>query len=176
MMIKLAGRSSRPTANTFLADYKTGFELTKEGIVLALGVDGLQHILDADIVPFDEANVDSKVKSAIAKWRNRYLSTAEKKEAIRELADGFEWLKKTQNLQRVLAKKDESSIFEIANNFAIRHHDPKQQTNYDRAIWYAWIFHFYLATYHAVIRLLLKEQEARGKKGLSKPSPSSAIQ
>ena len=29
--------------------------------------------------------------------------------------------------------------FDIANNFAIRHHDPKQKTNYDQTIWYAWI-------------------------------------
>jgi hypothetical protein len=62
-----------------------------------------------------------------------------------------------------LAKKDESAIFELANSFAIRHHDPKQKSNYDRAIWYSWIFHFYLATYHAAIRLLIKHERA-GKK------------
>ena len=152
----------RNKANIFLADYKTGFELTKDGIILALGTDGLQHILDAEIIPYDEANVDSKVRNAIAKWRNRHLSLSEKKEAIRELADVFEWLKKTKRLSSVLDRKDESAIFDIANNFGIRHHDPKQKTNYDRAIWYSWIFHFYLATYHAAIRLLIKkEKQAR---------------
>jgi hypothetical protein len=147
----------RNKANIFLADYKTGFELTKDGIILARGTDGLQHILDAEIIPYDEANVDSKVRNAIAKWRNRHLSLSEKKEAIRELADVFEWLKKTKGLDSVLDGKDESAIFDIANNFGIRHHDPKQKTNYDLSIWYSWIFHFYLATYHAAIRLLLKK-------------------
>ena len=146
----------RNKANTFLADYKTGFELTKDGTVLAMGTEGLQHILDAEIIPFDEKNVDSKVRNAIAKWRNRHLSQSEKKEAIRELADVFEWLKKTKKLETVLDRKDESAIFEIANQFGIRHHDPKQKTNYDPTIWYSWIFHFYLATYHAAIRLLIK--------------------
>jgi hypothetical protein len=93
------------------------------------------------------------------------LSLSERKEAIRELADVFEWLKKTRDLGSVLDGKDESAIFDIANNFAIRHHNPKQKANYDRAIWYSWIFHFYLATYHAAIRLLVKK-EKDSKRGL----------
>jgi hypothetical protein len=159
-----AGRAEfRERANAFLADYKSGYELTEEGVVLALGTDGLQHILDAEIVPYDEANVDSKVRDAIVKWRNRHLSLDEKKTAIREMADVFEWLKKAKNLAGVLDKKDESVIFDLANNFAVRHHNPNQKINYDRAIWYSWIFHFYLATYHAAVRLLIKH-EKKGKK------------
>ena len=148
----------RHKVNTLLADYKTGFELTKDGRILALGTDGLQHILGAELVPYDEANVDSKVRKAIAKWRNRHLSLSEKKDAIRELADVFEWLKKTKDLSSVLDAKDESAIFDIANNFGIRHHNPKQKNNYDHAIWYSWIFHFYLASYHAAVRLLIKKE------------------
>jgi len=158
-----AGRAEfRKTANVFLADYKDGYELTDEGTVLALGTHGLQHIIDADIIPYDEVNVDSRVRHAITKWRNRRLSLQEKKEAIRELADVFEWLKKTKSLSKVLDSKDEAAIFDLANNFAIRHHDPKQKTSYDRAIWYSWIFHFYLATYHATIRLLLRQGKIKG--------------
>lgn len=149
----------RNKANSFLADYKTGFELAKDGKILAMGGHGLQHILDAEIIPYDQENVDSKVRNAIAKWRNRHLALPEQKEAIRELADVFEWLKRTNKLGTVLDGKDESAIFDIANNFAIRHHDPKQKTNYDPAIWYSWMFHFYLATYHAAIRLLTKKDK-----------------
>lgn len=149
----------RSIANTCLVNYKTGFEITKDGIILALGKDGLQHILNAEIIPYDEANVDSKVRNAITKWRNRHLSLSEKREAIRELADVFEWLKKDKRLESVLDKKDNSSIFDIANNFGIRHHNQNQKTNYDQAIWYPWMFHFYLATYHAVIRLLKSKKD-----------------
>jgi hypothetical protein len=149
----------RNKVNAFLIEYKTGFELTKEGIILAKGTNGLQYIMDAEIISYDEINVDSKVRNAITKWRNRHLSLSEKKEAIRELADVFEWLKKTKNLGSVLDNKDESALFELANNFGIRHHNPSQKTNYDHAIWYSWIFHFYLATYHAAIRLLMKKEE-----------------
>ena len=155
-----AGRKEfRNKVNSFLADYKSGYELTEDGMVLTGGTDGLQHLLDAEIIPYDEANVDSKVRGAIIKWRNRHLSLTEKKDAIRELADVFEWLKKTKGLGTVLDGKDESAIFDIANNFAVRHHNPKQKSNYDRTIWYAWIFHFYLATYHAAVRLLVKKEK-----------------
>jgi hypothetical protein len=159
-----AGRAEfRERANVFLADYKSGYELTEDGTVLALGTDGLQYILDEPIVSYDEANVDTKVRNAIVRWRDRHLSLDERKAAIRELADVFEWLKKAKDLSAVMDRKDEYAIFDLANNFAIRHHDPKQKANYDEAIWYSWIFHFYLATYHAIIRMLVRH-ERKGKK------------
>ena len=144
----------RDAVNAFLCDYKTGFKRAKEGRILSMGPGGLQAILEAEIEPYDEENVDSKVRSAILKWRNRHLDMRERREAIREMADVFEWLKKTRQLGKVLARKDEADLFEIANTFAIRHHDPKQRNDYDQDIWYPWMFHFYLATYHAVIRSL----------------------
>jgi hypothetical protein len=117
---------------------------------------GLKSILDAEIEPYDEKNVDTKVREAIIKWRNRQHDMNERRQAIREMADVFEWLKKTKQLEKVLAQKDSAALFEIANTFSIRHHEPKQRKDYDETIWYSWMFHFYLATYHAVIRLLKK--------------------
>jgi hypothetical protein len=158
-----AGRAEfRSKANAFLADYQPGYELTEQGEIVELGAHGLRHIFNAEIIRYDEENVDSRVRAAISKWRSRHSTIREKKEAIRELADVFEWLKKTGKLSAVLDRKDESAIFEIANNFGIRHANPKQKTNYDQGIWYSWMFHFYLATYHATIRLLNK-RDTRGK-------------
>lgn len=145
--------------NTYLCNYMAGYELSNEGIILSIGKDGLRNIFSADIVPYDEANVDSKVRAAILKWRSRHQTMAAKKEAIRDMADVFEWLKANRDLSKVLNNKDESVIFDIANNFGIRHHNPNQKSNYDKAIWYSWMFHFYLATYHAVIRMLLKTKK-----------------
>lgn len=67
----------RKKVNHFLIDYKTGFKLTKDGLILALGTDGLESILDAEIEPYDDINVDKKVKEAIQKWRNRNLNMNE---------------------------------------------------------------------------------------------------
>jgi hypothetical protein len=82
---KAAGQADfREHANIFLADYESGYELTEEGLILAQGTEGLQYILDAHIPAYDEANVDSKVRGAIVKWRNRALSLEEKRSAIRD--------------------------------------------------------------------------------------------
>jgi hypothetical protein len=157
-----AGRSDfRKKVNSFLVSYKSGYELSDDGTIETCGADGLQHILGAEIIPYDEANVDNRIHRAIAKWKGRHATLADKKEAIRELADVFEWLKKTKGLAQVLNRKDESALFDIANNFSIRHHNPEQKGEYDTAIWYSWIFHFYLATYHAAVRLLIKREKAK---------------
>ena len=143
-------------ANVALRDYGVGYELTLDGKILAIGNEGLGQILKAEIVEYDEQNVDGKVRSAILKWRNRSLSWKARREAIRDLSDVFEWLKSNKDLEKVIKRKDDAALFNIANNFAIRHHAPKQIDNYEKEIWYPWIFHFYLATYHATIRLLKK--------------------
>lgn len=45
----------------------------------------------------------------------------------------------------LLTKKDENALFDIANNFALRHQDMNQQRDYDPAF-LDWIFWWYLAT------------------------------
>ncbi len=42
---EIGQKEFRDKANMILAEYKTGFELTQAGIILAKGTDGLQHIL-----------------------------------------------------------------------------------------------------------------------------------
>jgi hypothetical protein len=61
-------------------------------------------------------------------------------------------------MKGVLMSKDEGDIFNIANNFGIRHHNELQKVQYDKAIWYSWLFYYYLATIHAVLRLVAKAQ------------------
>lgn len=154
-----AGKNEfREAANAILADWETGYELSSEGNIQALGTAGLQYIFDAEILSFDEKNVDSKVRTAIAKWRSRHRSKGDMKEAVRLLADVFEYLKKSKHLDAALDAKDTSDLFQIANTFAIRHHNPQQKSNYDPFIWYSWMFHFYLATYHASIRMIRKSR------------------
>lgn len=150
--------------NAFLCRYRNGYELTKNGTILSIGNDGVQVILQADIPILGEEKIDKKIEAAILKWRNRQVNISERREAIRELADVFEWLKKSKMLREVLSRKDESALFDIANNFAIRHHNPYQQQHYDEAIWFSWMFHFYLATYHAVARMIAKKNHPKTNK------------
>ena len=57
-------------------------------------------------------------------------------------------------IKKVLSSKDENDLFIIANSFGIRHHNDKQKTDYDRSIWYNWMFYYYLATIHAILKLI----------------------
>jgi hypothetical protein len=156
----------KEAANAILNDWHTGYELGPEGNVQSLGEGGLQHILGADILPFDEVNVDAKVSLAISKWKSRRRTIDDMKESVRLMADVFEFLKKSKDLGSALDADDASLIFNIANNFAIRHHNPKQKSNYDSFIWYSWMFHFYLATYHASIRVIYKKDPTIATKGM----------
>ncbi len=156
---KEAGKKEyRDYVNNFLLRYRDGYELTVAGQILSGGSHGVQNILAADLPIFGDKSIDLKVERAVLKWRNRQLSLDERREAIRELADVFEWLKTSRKLKEALNKKDELILFEIANKFAIRHHNPDQIQNYDKNIWYSWMFHFYLATYHAVVRMMAKQK------------------
>ena len=49
-------------------------------------------------------------------------------------------------------KDDEPELFNIANNFGVRHHNQKQKTGYDQALWLSWMFYLYLSTIHLVAR------------------------
>jgi hypothetical protein len=142
-----------------IRDYGEGFEISENGQIQAIGDSGLEEILNLPVIEYDLEHIDRKVEEAITKWKDRRRNLGVRKSAIRDLADVFEWLKKTGKLEKALQSKDESDLFNIANNFSIRHHTPDQKGQYDPVIWHSWMFHFYLATYHAVIRLIKKNEK-----------------
>ncbi|MGN6542519.1 MAG: hypothetical protein ACTHKY_17060 [Ginsengibacter sp.] len=145
----------REVLNPILREYQDGFEISEGGEILILSDNGLSNLSKADIPTNDKENISDKINSAILKFR-RYKSTLDdRREAIRELADVLEFVR--PSIKRHLNKKDENDIFNIANNFGIRHHNKDQQTDYDKAIWYSWIFYYYLATLHAVLRMSNKK-------------------
>jgi hypothetical protein len=158
-----AGRDEfRIAVNRVLVDYKEGFELSGQGEVLALAEHGLENLLAANIPNHDAENVEQRVDAAILKFRRYRSSLEDRRDAVRDLADVLEFLR--PKVKAVLTTKDESDLFNIANNFGIRHHNDQQKTNYDRAIWYSWMFYYYLSTIHAALRLLEKaEQTANGQ-------------
>lgn len=146
----------REVVNPILKEYKGGYEISDEGEILVLSDTGLATLFEADVPSKDEENVVNRVQAAILKFRRHSSTLDDRRVAVRELADILEFLKK--DIKMVLNKKDEIDLFNIANNFGIRHHNADQQTEYDKAIWYSWIFYHYLATIHTVIRLKSKKQ------------------
>ena len=99
---------------------------------------GLSNLFLADIPTNDVDNITNKINLAILKFRRHKSTLEDRRDSIRELADVLEFLR--PSIEEHLDKKDENDIFNIANNFGIRHHNVDQKTEYDKAIWYSWIF------------------------------------
>lgn len=147
----------RAHINPILKDFGKGFEISDEGEILQLADSGLSFLFDADVPTNDSENIESRINKAVLKFR-RYKSTMDdRQEAIRELVDVLEYLR--PKARKYLEKKDESDLFNIANNFGIRHHNDKQKSKYDKAIWHSWMFYHYLSTIHALLRIIKKEEK-----------------
>jgi len=139
----------RHKINSVLEHYKNRFELTAKGEVLHKPEEGFEQIFEAD-VPSKDENIVGRVNAATTNFRRHGSSIDDRRQAVRDLADVLEYLK--PQVQELLTNKDEKDLFNIANNFGIRHHNDKQKTAYDAAIWLSWMFYFYLSTIHVVLR------------------------
>jgi len=156
---KEAGRQEfRNEINDLLKDYAGGYELSIDGEILALADAGFDNLFQANLPVYDPENVESRVNKAILKFRRYRSSSEDRRDAVRDLADVLEFLR--PKLKTILTKKDENDIFMIANNFGIRHHEETQKTDYDKSIWYSWMFYYYLATIHATLRLIAKHEQS----------------
>lgn len=145
--------------NGILRGYGGGFELSENGDVMSLVPEGLELLFDADINHPDKENVEKRVRAAKLSFRMRDKeagSFQNRKNAVRELADVLEFLVK-KSREKVIFKKDESDLFEIANNFGIRHHNIDQKTDYDKCVFLSWVFYYYLASIHACVHLLKRK-------------------
>jgi hypothetical protein len=138
--------------NALLRDYEDGYELSDDGEMLVTRNRGLDLIFQADVPTEDVENVEARVQAAILKFRRYHSTLDDRRDAVRDLADVLEFLR--PQLRCVITRRDESDLFNIANNFGIRHHNDRQKTDYDKAVWYSWMFYYYLATIHAAQRLI----------------------
>ncbi|OPY51617.1 MAG: hypothetical protein A4E48_01460 [Methanosaeta sp. PtaU1.Bin060] len=142
----------RDKINLLLKDYKNGFELSENGEILIRIGNGLEGLVTNDFPKCDPKNIDNRINTAILKFRRYNSSKEDRRDAVRDLADVIEFLR--PELKRVVTQKDESDLFNIANNFGIRHHNEHQKTDYDQAIWYEWMFYYYLCTINAILKLV----------------------
>lgn len=98
-----------------------------------------------------------RVELAIARFSHRGGTWDDRRDAVRDLAGVLEYLR--EGAREVRTSKDEQDLFEIANRFGIRHDNPSQKTEYDRDIWFSWIFYYYLPTIHALTRLVERQEK-----------------
>ena len=152
----LAQEAFRNAVNEFLPDYGVGYELGEEGEILQSIRSEFAPLHAAGVPSSTDVQVIEKIQSATRKYRARHSSNEDKLDAVRDLADALEFIR--PSVKKVIARKDEAALFEIANKFGIRHHTPRQQTQYDKNIWHRWMFYFYLSTLHAALRMIARKE------------------
>jgi len=111
---------------------------------------GFETMTEEAIETNDSKNIDSRIKYAISKFSYYNSSIEDKKEAVRTLADILEYLRKS-NIK--FPKNDDSDLFNLINNFDIRHHNQAQKGEYDKDIWYDWMFYTFLASIHVLFEI-----------------------
>lgn len=150
---KTTGRNLfRDELNWLLSQAEPRFEMTPGGEIVAAAPDGFELLVDAQVPPDVETDeVAQRLEDAKRLFRARDSTATDRLRAIRELADVLEHLR--PEMKKLMVSKDESDLFRIINSFAIRHNNPQQMREYDRATWHRWMFYVFLATIHAVLRV-----------------------
>lgn len=147
---KIQGQKEfRIRINSVLAHYEHRYELSPNGEVLHKPESGFEPIFDADL-PSKDGNIVSRVSAATLRYRRHGSTLDDRRQAVRDLSDVLEYLR--PQVKTLLTSADEKDLFNIANNFGVRHHNDKQRTAYDASIWLSWMFYFYLSTIHVVLR------------------------
>lgn len=139
----------RDRINMLLQHYKNPFELSDKGQILRKAEAGFEPIFNAD-VPSSDVNVVGRMNSAILRFRRHGSNLDDRRQAVRDLVDVLEYLR--PQVKELFSSNDEGDLFNIANNFGIRHLNERQKTSYDANIWLSWMFYFYLSTIHVLLR------------------------
>ena len=144
------GRSEfRERMNGILGRYVTPFELRKNGEIWHVAPTGLE---DLAVVETGDPSIDERVASAVSRYRRHGSTEEEKRQAVRDLADVLEYLR--SSVGTGLPSKDEGYLFDIANNFGIRHHNPKQKTEYNQGVYMDWIFYAFLNAIALAVKVI----------------------
>jgi hypothetical protein len=98
------------------------------------------------------------VAHAVQLFRSRAATREARRSAVVALAGVLE--RRRAHTKAVLRRRDEGALFQLANEFDLRHRDPAQRNDYDDAF-LDWVFWWYLATIELTDRLLTRPADSR---------------
>lgn len=143
----------RARMNRFLPNYGNGYRLTLDGEIEHAVEAGMDQLIDAPLHA-THPDVAQRVSGAIELYRNRGRTPDDLRRAVRDLFDALEKLR--PSVKSEMLKGDEADLFNIANNFTIRHLSETQKGNYDSVSWHSWMFYVNLATIHLITRTITR--------------------
>lgn len=153
--------------NGFLKFYSSGYYLEpKEGFIMELPNLPLQKQLQSNVdsIPDD---ILERMGSATKQFYKYDSDMENKRKSINSLADILErirnHLKEIFNGEYQIPKNaHDKLIFDIVNNYQIRHDNAKQKDEYSRDIWYEWMMQYYTSTIIAYYKLQVKYSTKKG--------------
>jgi hypothetical protein len=154
---EMLGRAEfRKRMNPLLEAYSEGYELTNQGKIEILGEVGLKELFSAKL-PTEDSRIAGRVEEAVRVFRDRHSDDTARRSAVRELADVCELLR--PRIKKLMRSEDENDLFNVANNYAVRHLNDIQKAEYSTE-WRSWMFYLYLSTIHLTLRLMKRESNS----------------
>ncbi len=150
----------RWSVNRLLERTSLGLRLADEGEDtgrLVVVTDAARGELVERMAQRADATTGDVVRHALALFRSRGAAEHDKRSAVITLAGVLE--ERRALLKSELLRKDEGALFQIANEFAIRHRREGQKPDYDPAF-LDWVYYWYLSTIDLTDRVLERQQVA----------------
>ena len=136
----------REDLNKYLAHLDPPYQLTTEQNIETLAPDGLVDLMDSCASPSDDDQL--RIKHACGLFLKHSATKADKMSALNELAGVLESVR--YDLKKYV-KEEANELFNIANNYGIRHHRKGQKECDENYL--QWIFYSFLSTINLVVNL-----------------------
>jgi hypothetical protein len=147
-------RVYRWRTNTLLAQSDLGLVLDEDGRLEKTAPETVEDLVTevrarTATVHAVDAN---EIAHALSRFRHRGASALDRRHAVIALAGVLE--RRRALVKQELLRKDEGALFQLANEFGVRHQNANQRTDYDEQPYLEWIFYWYLATINLTDRII----------------------
>lgn len=141
----------RDDINAFLQHYEKPCELNQNGEIEFIGLEELSNVVDeVSKITFGDDEIDNKINSSIRKFKDSIKDPECLKDAIRDLADVFE---KLRSSFKDLMPDEEQFIFNLANNYQVRHLREGQKKSLNNRNLAEHVYYFFLLCLHTFYKL-----------------------
>ena len=119
----------------------------------SLPPEGLQDLVDNCANPSQGDGMNDTIKHACRMFLKHNSTREDKRMSLTALVGILEQVR--EDVKKCIQHDDEQNLFNIANNYSIRHNNIKQKTDYGDE-YFHWVFYYFLATIDLVGKLKLR--------------------
>lgn len=150
-------RLYRWRVNTLLGQSSLALVLDGEGRLEETAPEAVEDLVTevrARTTTVHAADAD-EISHALSRFRHRGAGALDRRHAVIALAGVLE--RRRALVKQELLRKDEGALFQLANEFGVRHQNANQRTGYDEQLYLEWIFYWYLATINLTDRIIASQ-------------------